>query len=1018
MRYAWIWTGWLTFALAAGSFCGESLAQGPFGDFIAKSDPRTPAEEQKCFHLPPGFEIELVASEPAVGKPINLNFDDRGRIWLTQSVEYPFPAPPGRAPRDVIKVLESTRSDGVADRVTTFADGLNIPIGLLPITNGAIVYSIPNIYRVLDTDGDGRADKREVLYGTFGFADTHGMASSFTWGFDGWIYACHGFSNTSTLKGADGAPVTMQSGNTYRIKPDGSHVEQFTHGQVNPFGLCFDPLGNLYSADCHTKPVMMLLRGGFYQSFGKPHDGLGFAPEMCAHDHGSTAIAGIVYYAADHFPPEYRDTVFIGNVVTNRINHDRLERHGSTYKAVLQPDFLTCDDPWFRPVDIKLGPDGALYVADFYNRIIGHYEVPLTHPGRDKERGRVWRIVYRGPDGKGKPVQPRADWGKASISELIADLAHPNLVVRTKATNQLVERGGQDAVAAVREVFKPQASAFQRMHGLWVMERLRALDESTLEAAVKDPAPGVRVHALRVLAERSKLSAAQHGWVLAGLHDADAFVERAAADALGTHPSPENMEPLLALRHAVPTDDTHLLYVVRLALRNQLRLSESWSKLSTGSWSDKDQRTIADVALGVPNAEAADFLLAHLTRRLSEERTNLTRYVHHVARYGTEEKVGSLLEFARKHGPADLQHQAELFKALQQGTQERGGKLSPEARQWGTELARQLLASKRSSAVLAGAEAAGSLRQAELQQPLLALASTRDLQENQRRAALDALVTIDAPAQIPFLSRLLAESTEAMPVREHSARLLAGINQPQAHAELLKALALAPARLQTMIALGLVGSREGAASLLEAVETGKASARLFQDPFLQLRLGKQPELKDRLAKLTQNLPAADKSLQKLLQQRRTSFANAKTDTSLGAKVFEKSCANCHQIGGQGAKIGPQLDGIGIRGIDRLLEDILDPNRNVDQAFRSTTLALKNGQIVSGLVLREEGEVVVVADALGKEVRVSKDTIDERTVSQLSPMPANLADQIAETDFNHLLAYLLAQRPAQGDKPGQ
>ena len=134
--------------------------------------------------------------------------------------------------------------------------------------------------------------------------------------------------------------------------------------------------------------------------------------------------------------------------------------------------------------------------------------------------------------------------------------------------------------------------------------------------------------------------------------------------------------------------------------------------------------------------------------------------------------------------------------------------------------------------------------------------------------------------------------------------------------------------------------------------------------------------------------------------------------------FDATGLGCHQIGGQGAKIGPQLDGIGIRGIDRLLEDILDPNRNVDQAFRSTTLALKNGQIVSGLVLREEGEVVVLADVQGKEVRVSKNTIEERSVSQLSPMPANLADQIPESDFNHLLAYLLAQRPTEGNKPGQ
>jgi putative heme-binding domain-containing protein len=164
-----------------------------------------------------------------------------------------------------------------------------------------------------------------------------------------------------------------------------------------------------------------------------------------------------------------------------------------------------------------------------------------------------------------------------------------------------------------------------------------------------------------------------------------------------------------------------------------------------------------------------------------------------------------------------------------------------------------------------------------------------------------------------------------------------------------------------------------------------------------------------VAKLTEGLPAADQRMQELFKRRKAGFTVAKTDPALGAKVYEKNCANCHQLGGKGAKIGPQLDGIGIRGVDRLLEDILDPNRNVDQAFRATTLALKDGQALTGLLLREEGEVLVLADAQGKEVRVPKNTVEERSTSQLSPMPANLVDQIAEPDFYHLLAFLLEQR---------
>src|SRR5262249_39683148 len=151
------------------------------------------------------------------------------------------------------------------------------------------------------------------------------------------------------------------------------------------------------------------------------------------------------------------------------------------------------------PVDIKLGPDGALYVADFYNRIIGHYEVPLTHPGRDRERGRIWRIAYRGPDGTGKPISTRNDWSRASLQELAADLSHHNLTVRMKAGNELVERGGQEVIATVRDLMVTRNSAFPRIHGLWVLERLHALDEPVLEACAKDQEHSVRVHAMKVL---------------------------------------------------------------------------------------------------------------------------------------------------------------------------------------------------------------------------------------------------------------------------------------------------------------------------------------------------------------------------------------------------------------------------------------------------------------------------------------------------------------------------------------
>jgi putative heme-binding domain-containing protein len=1008
----WLFVAGVSLALAGmgGVRTGAKEPKYPPSEHVAGTDPRTPEDERKGLHLPPGFEVQLVAAEPDIGKPINIAFDARGRLWVTQSQEYPFPAKEGARPRDRVSVLEDFGPDGRARKVTTFADGLNIPIGVLPIRHGALVYSIPNIYRMLDTRARGKADKRELVLGPVGHRDTHGMTGEFTVGFDGWVYACHGYANDTTLRAADGSQITMNSGNTYRFAADGSHVEYNTHGQVNPFGLTWDPLGNLYSCDCHSRPIYQLLTGAWYPSFGKPHDGLGFGPEMMTHDHGSTAIAGITYYAAKDFPAEFHGNVFIGNVVTNRVNRDRLEWHGSSPRAIEQPDFVRSDDPWFRPVDIKLGPDGALYVADFYNRIIGHYEVPLDHPGRDRKRGRIWRIFYRGADKTAPPTSPRPDWTRAKKADLVNDLAHPNLTVRLIAMNELAGRKDKASLGELKKAAVFGSSPFQRMHVLWVLQRRGALDAKALARACRDETAGVRVHAMRVLAERRNFPRRLRKLALAGLKDPDPSVRRCAAHALGRHPSAANVRPLLALRHQVPAEDTHLLHVVRMALRDQLVPAANWKELRAVKWGEREGRALADVCAGAPTSEAADFLLRHV-RRYPETGEALHRFVHHIARYGPEGSGEKLLDFARANQPDDPAHQADLFQAIQQGTQERGVPLSRGARQWGNTLTRRLLAAKKRGDFMLGIQLAGVLRIKGLKGLLLTTAMAGGEPAERRTAAMDALTFIDPKGIIASLGKVLGNSADPLPVREHAAGLLGKINQPEAQTELVQVLPTVPAGLQDLIAAELARSRAGAEKLLEAVAAGKASARILQERLVELRLAeaKPARLKERVAVLTAGLPPADKKLQDLFQRRRAGFHRAKADAARGLQVFAKHCANCHQIANKGARIGPQLDGIGIRGLDRLLEDVLDPNRNVDQAFRLTTLTLKSGQIRSGLLLKEEGQVYVLADDKGKEVRVPKDEVDEKTVSQISPMPAELAKTIPEKDFYDLLAYLLAQK---------
>lgn len=1136
-------------------------AGDPFAENIRKTEPLTPEEEQKTFHVPPGFEVQLVAAEPDLrGKPMNLAFDAQGQLWVTVSREYPYAVATNQTGRDVVQVLGDFDENGRARKVTTFADGLNIPIGLLPYRDGVLAFSIPNIYYFADTNADGRADTKELVLGRFGFErDTHGLTGAFRRGYDGWVYADHGFNNNSTLTARDGSSITMNSGNTYRFQPDGARVEQFTWGQVNPFGLMFDPLGDLWSADCHSQPVYMLLRGAYYPSFGKPHDGLGFGPNICKHLHGSTAIAGIVFYAATNFPAEYRNNTFIGNVMTCRINRDSYTEHGSSRLANEEPDFLRSDDPWFRPVDLQLGPDGALYVADFYNRIIGHYEVPLDHPGRDRERGRIWRIVYRGAHGSPQNI----DLTRASVTDLIQQLAHPNLTIRMSAMNQLVDRIGQPAVRAVTGAVRDsQSRAEQKAHGLWVLHRLGGLSPDLLASAATNPDRLVRVHAQRVLSETPNWSAPQRELAIAGLRDRDAYVQRAAADALGMHPNPAQVRPLLEARHRVSGEDAQLLHVVRMALRNQLRAAGAFEQLDLTTLSEADSRALTDVALGIQSSGAGSLVLNH-ARKFSRSRDGMINYLRHAARFAPDTELDGLAEFVRRRFADDLDFQFELFKSVRDGLAQRGAKLPAPLSSWAAQLTGRLLASagesgsdwvaipleeptanpwfmqKRTSAdgnadatffcslppngemltgmlrsrrftippkltfFLAGHDGFPDqppgrknvirLRAADSEKTLMTaypprndtaqpvtwdlsmhvgtqgvleivdgdtgsayawlaagrfdpavvplpgnappqqheplvnaaeLARTvplpqfvgqfaamfRDPQQHLevRMAAAQTLLSLDASNHVPLAAGLLMDTNQSPALRQRLALLLAEQTAPVARSAVLGVLVTAPQRLQTRLALTLAGSATGAEAVLALVEQKKLSPQVILDRAVKERLAatKLPGFGSRYETLTAGVAPVSAELQRLIDERRAGFTRAAVSADRGRAVFDKACAVCHQFGGSGAVVGPQLDGVGHRGLERIIEDVLDPNRNVDPAFNPSLVTLKDDTAITGLLRREEGAVLVFVDSLGKEVTVPKSEVVERRESQLSLMPANFGETLSPEEFYDLMAFLL------------
>ncbi len=992
---------------------GVSTQYGAEGGGVAGTDPLPPELERQRFVLPEGFEVDLFAAEPRIAKPMNLAFDRRGRMWVTSSVEYPWPAKDEDQARDTLKILEDSDGDGRADKVTLFADRLNIPIGVLPLPDGAIVYSAPNLYRYYDDDGDDRADRREVLYGPFGIGDTHGMINGLTRGFDGWIYACHGFSNKSTIKGKDGHEIRMQSGNTFRFRIDGSRVEHVTFGQVNPFGLCLNALGFMFTADCHSRPLTQLVWGGYYSSFGKPDDGLGFTPDICEHEHGSTGIAGVCVYEDTHFPPAWRQMALTGNVITTRLDRDRLERHGSTYRAVHDEAFMVSRDPWFRPVDIQLGPDGALYVADFYNRIIGHYEVRLDHPGRDRTSGRIWRIRYTGGDA-GRPAEPpRSNWAQASISELIDDLGHPNLTVRMLATHELVDRGGAQVMAAVKAALERGGagddSVLQRVHGLWVLERLEALPQDMLARAAEDASLICRVHACRIVGSRPTWTAADRELAMGGLTDADGAVRQAAAQALASHPQVDQIEPLAEAIRNAPAEDPLLRHALRIALRDQLRAPEGWLPLRRSDVSAGLADAVLDVAPGVQTAESASFLLDRLTAR-SWEAGALQQTLKQIMQHVPRERLAAAVEQAQQAAGNDLKLEAAAIEGLRSGTQARGIELLDSTRRWADQVAGRLLESDRR----AGIALVRNLKLASHERRLVQLASTGVEPTPIRKGACDALVDIDAAAHVSVFAAIVSNATEPMPLRLHAATLLGRVKEAAARDALISVLRAAPARLAEEIAAGLAASREGAERLLDEIAAGKASGRLLTERSVadRLRNARLPGVERRIEELTANVISLDSDLAALIDRRAAGLAAADADASRGAAVFQATCAACHRIGGKGGKVGPELDGIGLRGLHRLLEDTLDPSRNVDQAFRSTIIETRDGVMHVGILQHEDDTLMTLADSQGQPVTIPRDEITDRRQSSLSIMPTNIATDLPDGQFYDLMAYLLEQKPAK------
>ncbi|MHA4896506.1 PVC-type heme-binding CxxCH protein [Pedobacter sp. PWIIR3] len=1141
-----------------------------FADHIRSTEFQTPEKEKAGFKLPPGFEISLYASEPDIGKPINMEFDEKGRLWVTQSSEYPMAAASLKG-HDKITILEDTNGDGKADKFTPFATDLNIPIGIIPAQKGAIAFSIPNIYKFNDEDGDGISESRHKLFGEFGYQDTHGMVNNFARGFDGWIYACHGFTNTSTLAGTDRDSITMVSGNTFRFKEDGSRVEQTSYGRVNPFGYTFDELGYLYSVDCHSKPIYQLIRGGEYPHFGKKTPAMGFAPEMMSFELGSTALSGLDYYLGEQFPEEYRNSFYNGDVVTCRINRNTMSFSGSSPEAKREEDFLISSDPWFRPVAIKEGPDGALYIADFYNRIIGHYEVPLNHPLRDRQSGRIWKIKYVGD--KPHKNHKLSDWTKANLEELLKNLDYPQLNLRMSIANQVVQRFGPTAVnPLLKMAASDKINSKSLVQILWALFRLNALPDAVIDKALIYKDILVQVHTLRILAEQKVVNPAHQKKVLQLLETGNVHVQRAAAEVLAKATNINNISVLLSAYQKTDDKDSHLKYTLLLSIRDNLRNRAVIDEVSGMVWTKEQLQVLLKVIRDVPSANAALFTMLYLENH-DLPPAELVSNLEFIGRYIKPSELGRAIELIQKRFSNDLNAQYVLYATMQQGLRQSGTQEITAMKDWGIRLAesvlsnlpatsssawsnipleetgdpenpwsmidraivgelprvrlmwsefnwyaptgmlvspefklpaklelsvfdndvhnteaktgvsknsvrirlaktRQVIGSYRSafstpmgmadlmkqvpfdlskyagqqgyievvdstktgsvgiggfeSEVLTipdaglaetaerytrAAELAGNYQVASLAPALKSLLLNKRGNYRTRTAAANSLMAIDASKNSALIEVIFSDLDETQLIKEKMAQVLSQSSSPSRFSTLQKGLAGSRRSLQITIASILVNTEPGISKLLMALKQGDIKYDLLTEVLIKERLtnNMNSAQREEFKKLSAGQASESEARQALINSRLANFDPSSVSVENGRAMFIQNCSMCHQIKGTGGMIGPQLDGIGNWGQKALTEKILDPNRNISQAFRTYNITLKNGKVLSGLFRREEGAVFVFANPGGSEFTVAKADIKERAPAKYTLMPDEFRNTITKKDFDALLKFLLATK---------
>ena len=949
-----------------------------------------PAVEQASFKVPDGFDVKLWASDPILAKPTQISFDHKGRLWVSTTRTYP-QLNVNQEPNDQIVILEDTNRDGTADKSSVFYDKLIIPGGVLPDgSGGAYVAHAEEFIHLKDSDGDGKADQQQVLLSGFGTEDTHHTLHRLKWGPAGLIYMQQGYyigTHVETLYG----PRRLNGGGLWSYDTDTRRLEIYSRGLINPWGMVFDRWGQIFQTDGaggeginYTFPDSVFM--------GSPHE----HRFMNGLNPGRPKLCGLEIISGGHFPDSWQGVFVANDFRANNIDSYRLSDQGSGYGSTLSDDLMQSSHVSFRPIDVVMGPDGAMYVADWYNPIIQHGEVDFRDKRRDKVHGRIWRITA-----KKRPLVAQVDYEKATIAELLEHLKSEADWMRLNAKQALKNHDETKVTAALVDwVAKLDGSdpdvAHHRLEALWALQTISSKPTQSARklahTLVRSPDFRARAAATCVLYHWSHSEDSLKTLELL-VRDPHPRVRREAVTALGRSRSPQAV--LLALRALdLPMDQ-----FLDFALWRTCRLLEPYwlPSFLDGSFAltgNADHMAFALRAVARPEA------LAPLVDRLEKGDARIDASTATlVGKIGSAKDLDRLVKIAAQKGH---RFAAAAGHALVEAAQDR--QLVPTEQRGRLQACQQLLASDQNASVADGCRLIGLWKvksmypvlTSQLQStiPAIRQAAARSLADTGNTAALKidtsqwattahritaavALSRVDTAAGADAISKLLTQTIPESAVE----KLVGAIVVKKGGA---KALTNALGKLTIPQQNAITASR-----MVETSGHGKSA--------LMKTLAQTGKLKP----LTQSLDQSQ--LQALVAR----IPNG--DAKRGKLIYERAalaCVSCHAIDGKGGHIGPDLSGIGASApTDYMIESLTDPSKKIKEGYRMSTISLKNGDVIAGAVVREEPNVLVMRNMANVETRVPKSSIKKRSTSPVSMMPSGLTASLREDEFIDLIHYL-------------